>query len=35
MEVFDAMPLACVIDDTYLAIHGGISPNLHRLEEIN
>jgi len=35
MEVFDAMPLACVVEDNYLAVHGGISPDLHMLDEIN
>jgi len=35
MEVFDALPLACVIDEKYLAMHGGISPDLHQVEEIN
>jgi hypothetical protein len=29
MELFDALPLACVIDDKYLAMHGGISPDLN------
>ena len=28
MEVFDTMPLACVVDDKYIAMHGGISPDL-------
>ena len=35
MDVFDSMPLACIIDDKYLAMHGGISPNLSKTEEIN
>lgn len=34
MEVFDSMPLACVVDDKYLAMHGGISPKLHKIDEI-
>ena len=34
MEVFDSMPLACVVDDKYLAMHGGISPSLEKIEEI-
>ena len=29
MEVFDALPLACIIDEKYLGMHGGISPDLH------
>jgi serine/threonine-protein phosphatase 2B catalytic subunit len=28
MDLFDSMPLACVVDDKYLAMHGGISPDL-------
>lgn len=26
MEVFDAMPLSCIVDGKYFAMHGGISP---------
>lgn len=29
------MPLACLVDDKYLAMHGGISPEMTRIEEIN
>ena len=35
MELFDALPIACVVDDKYLAMHGGISPELNLIEEIN
>ena len=37
MEVFDSMPLACIIDDKYVAMHGGLSPELtdKKIEEIN
>jgi serine/threonine-protein phosphatase 2B catalytic subunit len=35
MDVFDSMPLACIVDDKYLAMHGGISPELGKVEEIN
>lgn len=28
MDAFDSMPLAAVVNDRYLAIHGGISPDL-------
>jgi len=35
MDVFDAMPLACVVDDKYLAMHGGISPDLNKIDDIN
>ncbi len=33
MESFDTMPLACIINDKYLAVHGGISPEL-KLDKI-
>lgn len=28
MDSFDLMPLACIINNRYLAVHGGISPDL-------
>ena len=35
MELFDSLPIACVVDDKYLAMHGGISPDLNLIEDIN
>ena len=35
MELFDSLPIACVVDEKYLAMHGGISPDLNKIEEIN
>lgn len=35
MESFDAMPLAAIVNDRYLAIHGGISPDLKKLSQIS
>jgi len=34
MEAFDSMPLACIVNDRYLAVHGGISPELKKLTQI-
>jgi serine/threonine-protein phosphatase 2B catalytic subunit len=34
MDAFDSMPLAAVVNDRYLAIHGGISPELKKLSQI-
>lgn len=35
MELFDSLPISCVVDEKYLAMHGGISPELNLIEEIN
>ena len=35
MELFDALPIACLVDDKYLAMHGGISPELNMIDDIN
>lgn len=34
MEVFDAMPLAAIVNKKYFAVHGGISPDLKKLENL-
>jgi len=35
MDSFCAMPLAAKIDDVYLCMHGGISPYLEDIDDIN
>ena len=35
MEVFDALPISALVAKKYLAMHGGISPELKSIDEIN
>ena len=35
IESFESMPLAAVVNNDYLCMHGGISPQLNDAEEIN
>ena len=35
MWSFDCMPLACVLNNSFLAVHGGISPELKTLRDLN
>lgn len=34
MDSFDLMPLACIVNGKFIALHGGISPELKSLEDI-
>lgn len=34
-DCFNCMPVAAVVSDRVFAVHGGLSPRLHRLEQIN
>ena len=34
-ELFDLLQLAAIVDNKYFCIHGGLSPDLKKLEEIN
>ena len=35
MDVFDALTIAALVAKKYLAMHGGIAKDLHKLDEIN
>lgn len=35
MASFDAMPLSCLVSEKYLCMHGGISPELKKMDQIN
>lgn len=34
MEVFDTLPLAAVVDDQFFCVHGGISPNMDTIDDL-
>ena len=35
MEVCDALPLSCIVDGKYFGMHGGISPELKTMDQID
>lgn len=35
MASFDALPLACILNDSFLAVHGGISPEFKTMKDIS
>ena len=35
MEMFDNLPLVCTVNELYLCVHAGISPDLYELNDIN
>ena len=34
-EIFDALPLSCVINGKFIALHAGLSPELKKTSDIN
>eukprot|EP00347_Sterkiella_histriomuscorum_P024029 403332551 len=34
METFDALPISCLVNDKFLALHGGISPELKTINDL-
>jgi len=35
MDSFDNLPLSCVVNGRFIAVHGGISPELKNIEDLN
>eukprot|EP00357_Protocruzia_adherens_P011762 CAMPEP_0115012316 /NCGR_PEP_ID=MMETSP0216-20121206/24649_1 /TAXON_ID=223996 /ORGANISM="Protocruzia adherens, Strain Boccale" /LENGTH=470 /DNA_ID=CAMNT_0002381319 /DNA_START=932 /DNA_END=2344 /DNA_ORIENTATION=+ len=35
MDCFDALPIGCIINEKFLGVHGGISPDLKTVKDLN
>lgn len=35
MDCFDALPLSCLINEKFICVHGGISPSIDIMEDLN
>jgi serine/threonine-protein phosphatase 2B catalytic subunit len=35
LSAFDTMPLVAIVNEEYLCMHGGVSPNMKTLDQIN
>lgn len=35
MDVFDCLPVGCIVDNKYFCVHGGVSPKALDLHKVN